>query len=45
LTERERDELARLAAKAEPRLFLGLVVDKLSPVPLPKRLVFGSTQH
>jgi predicted ArsR family transcriptional regulator len=44
LTQREREELARLAAKAEPRLFLGLVVDKLSPLPLPKRLVFGSTR-
>jgi uncharacterized membrane protein len=41
LTQRERAELASLAAKAEPRLFLGLVADKLSPVPLPKRLVYG----
>ena len=42
LTQRERSELARLAAKAEPRLFVGLVAEKLSPVPLPKRLVYGS---
>lgn len=37
----ERDELTRLVAKAEPRLFLGAAVDKLSPVPLPRRLVRG----
>jgi hypothetical protein len=41
LSSEERDELARLAAKAEPRLFAGEVVDKLSPVPLPRRLVRG----
>ena len=37
----ERDELSRLVAKAEPRLFAGLVADKLSPIPLPRRLVRG----
>jgi hypothetical protein len=37
----EREELSALVAKAEPRLFAGLVADKLSPVPLPKRLVRG----
>ena len=37
----ERDKLARLVAKAEPRLFAGAVADKLSPVPLPRRLVRG----
>jgi hypothetical protein len=41
LTAEERDELARLVATAEPRLFAGQVADKLSPVPLPKRLVRG----
>ena len=35
LSEKEREELARLVAKAEPRRFAGLVADKLSPVPLP----------
>ena len=44
LTQRERTEFARLAAKAEPRLFLGLVAQKLSPVPLPKRLVRKSAR-
>jgi hypothetical protein len=37
----EREELARLVAKAEPRLFAGLVADRLSPVPLPRRIVRG----
>ena len=37
----ERDELARLIAKAEPRLFAGSVAKKLSPVPLPKRVTHG----
>jgi hypothetical protein len=37
----ERDELGRLLAKTEPRLFAGLVADRLSPMPLPRRLVYG----
>jgi hypothetical protein len=41
LSADERDELARLVSKAEPRLFAGSVADKLSPVPLPRRLVHG----
>lgn len=41
LTEEERVELAGLVAKAEPRRFAGLVAGKLSPVPLPRRLVNG----
>jgi hypothetical protein len=41
LSEREREELARLIAKAEPRLFAGEAADKLSPVPLPRRVVRG----
>ena len=39
LTPAERFELARLISKADPKLFAGLVVQKLSPVPLPKRMV------
>lgn len=38
----EREELASLVAKVEPRMFAGAVADKLSPVPLPKRLTQGS---
>jgi hypothetical protein len=41
LSPREREELAALVAKAEPRLFFGLAAEQLSPVPLPKRLVYG----
>jgi hypothetical protein len=41
LSPAERDELATLIAKANPRLFLGLVADKFSPVPLPRRMVQG----
>jgi hypothetical protein len=36
LTPEERDELAELIAKIEPRLFVGRAADKLSPVPLPE---------
>jgi hypothetical protein len=41
LSASERAELAALVAKSEPRLFAGLVADKLSPVPLPRRIVHG----
>ncbi len=41
LNESEREELAALVAKAEPRLFVGMAADKISPVPLPKRIVHG----
>jgi hypothetical protein len=41
LTDGERAELAALIAKANPRLFAGLIAQKLSPVPLPKRMVRG----
>jgi hypothetical protein len=41
LSVAERVELSRLVAKAEPRLFAGLVADKLSPVWLPRRVVYG----
>jgi hypothetical protein len=41
LSADEREELATLVAKAEPRRFAGLTADALSPVPLPKRLVNG----
>lgn len=41
LTDRERDELEALVAKLEARRFVGDAVDKLSPVPLPHRLLYG----
>jgi hypothetical protein len=41
LSVAERAELARLIAKADPRLFAGLVAQRFSPVPLPRRIVRG----
>ena len=41
LSGEEREELATLVAKAEPRLFAGMAADMLSPVPLPRRVVRG----
>jgi hypothetical protein len=44
LSDDDREELARLVAKAEPRRFAALAADKLSPVPLPKRLLHGPSR-
>jgi hypothetical protein len=41
LPARERRELVSLVARIEPRLFFGTAVRRLSPVPLPKRLLYG----
>jgi hypothetical protein len=41
LSASERLELARLIAKADPRLFAGLIAQRFSPVPLPGRVVRG----
>jgi hypothetical protein len=41
LSPGERLELARLIAKADPRLFAGLLAQRFSPVPLPGRVVRG----
>ncbi|MGN6169869.1 MAG: hypothetical protein ACTHQQ_17125 [Solirubrobacteraceae bacterium] len=41
LSPREQVELAALVAKAEPRLFFGLAAEQLSPLPLPRRVVYG----
>jgi hypothetical protein len=45
LSEAEREELAMLIAKVEPRLLAGHAVQKLSPLPLPRRLVYGPRKH
>jgi hypothetical protein len=37
----ERDELGALVELLEPRLFLGSATKRLSPVPVPKRLLYG----
>ena len=39
LTYGERTELLGLIAKADPKLFAGLVMKKFSPLPIPKRMV------
>jgi hypothetical protein len=41
LSRAERDELAALAAKLERRRFVGSAASHFSPVPLPKRLLYG----
>jgi len=41
LAAEEREELMGLLAILEPRLFVGSAVKRLSPVPLPGRLLFG----
>jgi hypothetical protein len=41
LTESERIELAGLVAKLEPRLLAGEAANRLSPFPLPRRVVHG----
>lgn len=41
LSERERTELGSLVAKLEPRAFVGSAADHFSPVPVPKRLLYG----
>jgi hypothetical protein len=42
LSARQHRELKSLIAKLEPRVFAGEAVDKLSPVPIPGRLLYGS---
>jgi hypothetical protein len=41
LTARERTELEALVAKLEPRRLFGDAAGKLSPVPIPRRLLYG----
>ena len=41
LGEAERQELGALLAGLEPRLFIGSAVKRMSPVPMPKRLLYG----
>jgi hypothetical protein len=41
LSEAERAEFGALVAKLEPRAFVGSAADRFSPVPVPKRLLYG----
>ena len=43
LTPKERAELEQLLVTLAPRELLGDTVDRLSPVPLPRRLLYGRT--
>jgi hypothetical protein len=45
LTDAERDELEGLLLKFQPRLLVGEAINRLSPLPLPRRLVFGPKNH
>jgi hypothetical protein len=45
LSEAERQELSALLATLEPRLFIGSTVKRLSPVPVPKRLLYGPRRN
>lgn len=42
LGQAERLELVTLLASLQPRLFVGSAVGRLSPLPLPKRLLYGA---
>jgi hypothetical protein len=41
LTDAEYVELEELLIKLQPRLLVGEAINRLSPLPLPRRLVFG----
>lgn len=43
LSARQRRELRTLIEKVEPRVFAGEAIDKLSPVPIPDRLLYGAS--
>jgi hypothetical protein len=42
LSDADAHELRRLVGKLEPRLFAGTAVSRLSPVPVPKRMLYGA---
>jgi hypothetical protein len=41
LSEAEHEELDALVARLEPRLLIGGAAERVSPVPIPKRLLYG----
>lgn len=41
LSEEERQELEALVARLEPRVLFGEAAERLSPLPLPRRLTHG----
>jgi hypothetical protein len=42
LSDSEQEELWALIATLQPRLFLGSATRRLSPLPVPKRVLYGS---
>ncbi len=44
LTDTERAELEALLTKLAPRELIGDAVERLSPVPLPRRLLYGRSK-
>jgi hypothetical protein len=45
LSRSEAEELRLLIAKLEPRLLLGGAIRRVSPVPIPGRLLYGSRKR
>jgi hypothetical protein len=45
LSDADAAELRRLVGKLEPRLFAGGAVNRLSPIPVPKRLLYGNRKN
>jgi hypothetical protein len=45
LSPAEREELADLVARLEPRFLAGEAIHRLSPVPVPKRLAYGPRRN
>jgi len=45
LSASDRRELHTLVARLEPRLFVGTALRRISPAPLPKRLLYGSSEN
>ena len=41
LSDSDREELGALIAMLQPRLFLGSATKRLSPLPVPKRVLYG----
>ena len=45
LSDHEREEMADLVGRMDPREFVGETVERFSPVPLPRRLVHGPSKR
>lgn len=45
LAPEERAELTELLKRLEPRAFAGGAIDRLSPVPMPRRFMYGKRKR